>query len=225
MVLRLAKLHVSPSQLPAINKAMKELADTRVLVGVPIETTKRTAEPITNAAIAYIQENGAPEAHIPPRPFLFPTVRTMKPVIINYLRRAGKNALAGDLDKAIKTLEMLGLAAQSAVRMKIINGPFVPLAESTVRGRIARRASSSYRAKKSVQLDANLAAGLAPQTGMFRPLIDTGSLLASITYVLRRKSTGVDIAAGKQRPFRGTNAVKTTNTTVTPTQAPTGGLG
>ena len=71
-----------------------------------------------------------------------------------------------------------------------------PLAEATVRARIARRASASWRNRRSAQVDANIAAGADPGSGLFTALIDTGKLLASITFVIRRVKTKTDIVVG-----------------------------
>lgn len=194
------RVTIKRNDLPNLVRAIRQLADTHVMVGIPRETTARSAdanEPMTNAEIGYVQEHGAPETNLPPRPHLYPTVRENRQVIVNALRIAGRAALTGDLPKMEQTLERLGLRMQTAVRRKIVAVLPPPLAEATVRGRIARRKSASWRRKRTAEVEANIAAGNAPGEGIFTPLIDTGNYLAHITYVVRSRSTKKDKVVGQ----------------------------
>src|SRR5438105_3747155 len=78
-------------------KAVKVLTDTGVYVGFPADKTARKEGPITNAALGYIHELGAPEANIPPRPFLLPGLKLAQKEIAQELKKAGEVALTGDL--------------------------------------------------------------------------------------------------------------------------------
>lgn len=151
---------------------LTELTQLRTMVGVPAEKAGREAvesgEPINNAAIAYIQDNGAPEVNIPARPFMRPGLESIKSDIAPMLKRAGKFALEGERESMLKQFHALGLKAQNAVRKKITDGPFTPLAPSTL---AARRAAGRSGTK---------------------PLIDTGQLRRAITYVIRRKGKDVN---------------------------------
>lgn len=196
-----ASVKVTKNALPELTKSLKALAGLRCMVGVPGETADRDEPGQNNAILGYIHEQGAPEAHIPPRPFLLPTVRDKKDKIISRLRQAGEYAINGKPETTMKALEGLGLEMQSAVRMKIVIGPFVPLSDRT--------------------LDARLARGVRHD----KPLIDTGNLIASITYVIRNTKSGKDLRVGQRRAWYGTEAAqKGMNVNVTPTRAPTGGL-
>ncbi len=154
--------------LPSVLEGIRKLANTRVMVGIPGDNTLRQpgegggSSPINNATLAYIHENGAPEAHIPPRPFLKPAVEAMAPQIEKRLRAAAEAALKGNVEGVDKQLNALGLEAQAEVRKKINEGIPPPLAESTLRKRRAH--------------------GRAGE----KPLVDTGQLRNAITYVIRK---------------------------------------
>lgn len=142
--------------------AISTLTKSRVLVGIPAENAGRDDEPITNAAIGYIQEYGAPEANIPPRPFLVPGVEDAKEGVVEAFRGGAQRATSGDASAADKALGRAGTIAEAAVRRKITNGPFVPLSEATLKQRAARGVTRT------------------------KPLIDTGKLRDSISYVIRK---------------------------------------
>lgn len=173
-----------------ISAAIRDLASRRVLVGVPAEKTHRDAAPgqpapaINNAEIAYIHEHGAPEANIPARPFLQPGVDSVRDRLVKKLESAGRAALVGDPDTVDRRLTEVGLIAQAAVRNKITDGPFVPLAPATIRARLRRghagKLDPSIYGKGAIASDEHAAA-----TGM-RPLIDSGQLRAAINFVIRK---------------------------------------
>lgn len=141
---------------------IEKLATTRVMVGVPAEKgARQDDEPINNAALAYIMDNGAPEAGIPARPFMRPGIMAKQAEITAALRKTGEAALDGP-ERAEKGFHRVGLIGQAAVRAKINDGPFQPLADSTIEDRRARG-----------------------RTGT-KPLIDTGQLRNAINYVIRK---------------------------------------
>ena len=84
------KVTTVKNDFPKIAASIRSVADLQVMVGIPMETTQRgDGGPLNNAEIAYIQEFGAPEANIPARPFLFPTVRANRAFTVAQLRAAG----------------------------------------------------------------------------------------------------------------------------------------
>ena len=176
-------LTITKDEADKLLKAVQTLTRQEVLVGVPDATAGRKGddEPISNAAIGYINEFGSPEQNIPARPFLIPGVRDAAPKFIKRLHDAAKAAVAGKNDTVQANLMAAGLVAQNAVRAKISAGPFVPLADATVAAR-ARRGR-----KGAIAEMASRAAGNAPGTELARPLIDTGQLRRAITYVTRMK--------------------------------------
>ena len=172
------------------------LAGTRVMVGVPAEKALRKpdervrGQPINNAALAYIHENGAPEAKIPPRPFLLPGVKIVQPEIEKGLRAAAEHAFDGKPDASERDFHRVGLRAQAAVRRKIQSGPFLPLAPATILARIARgrrgQVSSYLQAKR--ERGEIVSSDIHVEFSGMRPLIDTGALRNSINYVVRKVS-------------------------------------
>lgn len=146
------------------DKALAALTQSVVYVGIPADNTNRTDDaPIGNAAIGYIQETGSPINNIPARPFLVPGIKSVADRLASIFRKAGQNALAGDLDAVQKGLNAAGIVAQSAVKARITAGIPPALAKSTLAARASRGVNRT------------------------KPLIDTGQLLNSITYVIRKK--------------------------------------
>ena len=73
-----------------------KLASTRVMVGVPAEKGSRSdGEPINNAALLYIHDNGAPEAGIPARETLMPGIMSVQGEINAGLEKTGRPRLMG----------------------------------------------------------------------------------------------------------------------------------
>lgn len=156
-------LHTLVDNVAKATAGIAALATTRVMVGVPAEKgARQDGEPITNAALAYIHENGAPEVGIPERPFLKPGIDAKKDEITAGLEKTGKAALDGDPGKVDRGFNAVGLIGQNAVRAKINEGPFTPLAEATLAARRARGRTGD------------------------KPLIDKGELRNSLSYVVRK---------------------------------------
>lgn len=155
-------LKITVDKVKSMREAVEELTTNKVYVGIPSTRTNRKEGPIGNAVLGYIHENGSPVSNIPPRPFLIPGVKAVQPEVIRRLKKAALSALQGNPGAASRTLNAVGLIAQNAVRLKITEGPFIPLKPST----LARRRANG-------------------RTGT-NPLIDTGQLRASITYVIRK---------------------------------------
>lgn len=154
--------------LPALKRAVRELTRRDVYVGVPNENAERQdpTDPVTNSQLGYIHEFGVPEKNIPPRPFLMPGVRNAKDEIVKHLKEAANRAIDGDMRGVEEEQNKTGLIAQGAVVEKISDGPFEPLKPSTIYRRQHRK---------------------PPRMGT-QPLIDTGRLRSSITYVIRERS-------------------------------------
>lgn len=157
-------LTITKDDVAKVVQSIKALSGKYVVIGIPAPKSPRTDGPIGNAGIGYVQEYGSPARGIPPRPFLAPGVRNAGPQVTALLRRAamaqiGDNAHGGALDDA---LNRAGIVASDAVRRVIRAGDgMAPLAPST----LAARARKKFKGTK--------------------PLIHTGQLLRSITYVVR----------------------------------------
>jgi hypothetical protein len=147
--------------------ALEYLRGSEVLVGIPDTKAERRdedAEEINNAALGYIHNYGAPEINIPARPFIEPGLEDAAKPINSHLLAAGQQVMNGKKDRAEAELHAVGLVAQNAVRNRINEGPFKPLAPSTLKARRKRG-----------------------RTGE-RPLIDTGQLRNAISYVVRKRT-------------------------------------
>lgn len=145
-------------------KAILKLAKKDVLVGVPESAGEHEDAEISNAALAYIHNYGAPAANIPARPFMEPGIETAKPKIVGQMKKAGQAATDRNVEAVEKSLHACGLIAQNSVRAAITDGDFAPLKPATVKAR--ERAGHSGD----------------------KPLIVTGQLRNAITYVVTDKS-------------------------------------
>lgn len=176
-----------------IQKAVESLLKSRCIVGIAGDQRHASANgkgTISTAVIGYINEFGDEEMRIPPRPFIRPGIASVKDEITKQMEDGARQAFAGDLSAADQTLHKVGLIGQSAIKGKIISGPFAPLSERTLEARARRRtesgtASRSKRTKDAKQELANRAAGMAPSSDLAKPLIDTGELLKAINYAVR----------------------------------------
>ena len=172
-------------------KALEELTRTSVFVGIP--STKLDRDPVdgeksgpNNAVIGYVMENGDPSHNVPARPFLVPAITENRPEIRSRLKAIAQAAMVADLAKMQNLRVQLGLFTQRAVQQKITDGPFEPLAQSTLEARAKRKfgkgaAGARRGALKELE---RRAAGLPSGTDLARPLIDTGQLRRAVSYVI-----------------------------------------
>lgn len=159
----------------AFISAVEGLTGRQVLVGVPEAKTEREPsedEPpgLTNAALAYIHNTGAPEVNIPQREFMHSGIKRGEEEIVAHLREAARLTLEGDQEGATLSLRRAGAAAQKHIQMKIREGPFAPLSKATIAARRSRHKGRKAKDEDDVT-----------------PLIDTTQMLRSITYVLRKR--------------------------------------
>lgn len=160
---------MTKDDLPRVMESIKSLMKKDVLVGIPSEHANREPgeeekRPLTNAEIGYLHEFGAPAANIPARPHLIPGIRTKSKEIVETLKKGAKQTLDGNPSAASQSLMAAGFLGATAVKKKITDGPFAPLAPSTLKNRASRGKTST------------------------KPLIDSGQYRNSITFVLRDKS-------------------------------------
>lgn len=177
-----ADIVVAKNKVPALLKAIQSLTNKRVMVGIPAEHAERPDSEVTNALIGYVLETGAPERNLPARPFLVPGVRNCTEDAMARLKKAGISALSGNMSDVDNQLNAIGLVAASSVKDKMDTGPFAPLADATLEARVRRNNGSQVGAAEEL---ASRRAGNPPGTSLAQPLIDTGNLQNSITYVIR----------------------------------------
>ena len=173
---------VLKNNLPKLRQTFQRLERVDVLVGVPQETdTREGGGAMNNATLAYIHDNGSPAQNIPARPFMKPGIEAAKDKIAIFMGDAAKKTLALQSNDA--DLSKAGMAASSAIKTAINEGIPPPLKPGTLRARI--RAGTSVKGAKA-ELAAR-AAGDDEGIANAKPLIATGQMRNSITYVLRRK--------------------------------------
>lgn len=148
-------------QIKRLNDGLKFIRETDVLVGVPQETSSREGS-ISNAELMYIHTNGSPINRIPPRPTIEPAIQEpeTRAKLQQLLKDGITQALQGNVQAAESAYKKAGMYAVSAVQKKFTDGSLAPNAPSTIR-----------RKRKHSTM----------------PLIDTGILRQSITFVVRKK--------------------------------------
>lgn len=165
------KLEVKSSSLSDFKSRILKLTGSQTLVGIPDtkaprtpeeeEAKKASGEPLSNADLGYIHEFGIPEVNIPERPFLVPGIRNVKERLGKVMASGARAVISGQDDGPEKVLNKVGLIAEAAVKQKIEDGPFTPLAPRTLEERKRRG-----------------------RTGE-KPLIDTAQMQNAVTYVIR----------------------------------------
>lgn len=157
-------VRVTRDNLKSVLANIRTMDKKQVLVGIPAdETTREKGEPIGNAELGYIHENGSPANNIPPRPFLKPGVRATRKRSVDIFRQAAKDGLQ-DPAAVEKGLNAVGLVAQISVKNIIRN-------------------SEGLQELKPATLAARKRKGAKGE----RPLLRTGQLMNSIKYVIRDK--------------------------------------
>ena len=152
-------------KLPEFREALRLLTQESVFVGIPEKTDgRKDGDPIGNAGIGFVQENGSPAQNIPPRPFLVPGVAAVQDQLADELQAGADAVLVGRFDAVRTSYNRAGILAVNSVRATITAGEgFDPLSKRTLAARARRGVSRT------------------------KPLIDTGQLRASVTYVVRKR--------------------------------------
>ena len=145
-----------------LTQGWKFFLENEVVVGIPEDSNVSREGGMTNSALLYLHEQGVPSHNIPPRPVLMPALEqaNVKDQIGAIMKDAAHAALIeGDQEKAKQCFEKAGMLGRDACRDYIADG-----------GNLAPNAPSTIAIK-----------------GSSKPLIDTGSLLGSINYAVRKK--------------------------------------
>jgi hypothetical protein len=203
-------LEVKIDRMKEVLSALDSFSLESVYVGVPEETAdKRAADEsgksakINNAQLARIHEYGAPAASIPPRPFLEPGIMDAHDEIVADLQEGAEAALDTLNPKELnKALNKAGMHAVRKVKEKFTDNDWPPLSDLTIGG-LNKRKDGEFslndedflwkgrkKTKKMQEEYVMLAAfgeSLDAIRDQYKPLIDTGSLRRSITYVVRKK--------------------------------------
>lgn len=156
----------------SLNRMIRDLGARSVYVGVLKENNKRESGGITNAALAYIHENGSETSDppIPARPFLRMGLLALR--ASGQLQAISKAAVLSatkkdNLDQAKVIMESalneIGALALESVKNTLLAGVPPALKEETIR---KRRARGNYNTT---------------------PLYDTHQLYNSLGYLIRKK--------------------------------------
>jgi hypothetical protein len=178
----------------AIKRAVEDLINTEVLVGIPEEEGAREGGP-SNALLLYWHTNGAPRANIPPRPIIEPAIEDASERIGTIMGEAAEAALDGDTAGMTAALEKAGRAGQDAAQTWFLdpkNGwPKLKKATIAARDRKARKAAKAEK-KVNFKTQSGNDVSFTAYKGTTlnsdpKPLIDTGELRRAITYIVRKK--------------------------------------
>lgn len=190
-----AKVKVTAQEklkLMDLAKDLMALSKTQVLVGVPAATSDRTDDAPNNAFLAYVHDNGSPVAGIPARPFMKPGIQKAQNRINKFLMAAAKASLEKDDAGVEQALMSAGLVAQGSIRNVINEGEgFAPLKRSTLLGRTRKRAYAWWKVEGGRDMTPEQRKSMRHEQreslmGSMHPLVDTGSLRGSISFVIRK---------------------------------------
>ena len=146
--------------LAEIAKDIQKLDRSEILVGIQSKNAQRKDEKVNNAGLLFIHTHGSPLKHIPPRPVLEPAIEANRKLIEPHLIEAANNIFVGRTTQAVAEMRKAGEAAVNAAQRWFTDSRnhWRPNAPSTIR-----------------------------RKGSARPLIDTGALKGSISYVVRER--------------------------------------
>ena len=175
---------VKKADLTGLRESVKLLAESELLVGFPEGTTERpddgSTPEITNAALGYIHDHGAPENNIPARPFMIPAIRENLSKVADLMEGLAVTALTKRSPLAVvKGLTQVGLFMATAIKRKINEGIPPPLSDYTLR----QRAGKGRKGAKEELL--RRAKGENPSMEFAKPLVDTGQLRNAVNFVIR----------------------------------------
>lgn len=172
----------------AIRKAVQSLTEKDVYIGVPAEQAGERQGGINNAELSYIHEFGAPAAGIPARPHLLPGIEEILPEAVEELKGAAKSALDGKEQVVDAALPKIGLLGQNAVRAKFQDNDWPPLKDATLDARPLKKDDQGNVLKDK---KGNALRGKSRrEKDRINPLLDTGQLMKSHTFVIRKRQGG-----------------------------------
>lgn len=154
-------LKVEADNFDMQRKAIEFIKNSAVYVGIPdSEAPRENEDENTNPEILYIQTNGSPAQHIPPRPVIEPALEKDADRLGQMLKEAAADAMGGDKAAAEAMLEKTGMRGQNVVRAYFTGDNGWPPNSYLVAEAKRRKGATDPH-----------------------PLIDTGELRKSITYV------------------------------------------
>lgn len=184
-----------------LDAVLKQMDKISVYVGIPADAPERklprkkgdseekTDTQTTNAQLLAIHTNGSPLTGLPARPVLQPAIEDPdnKKRINALMFDAALKGFKGDKAGFKSRMEKVGILAQNVARQWFVNpkNNWAPNKPSTIRRKLSR--SKSRSAQEALEeFYRRLETGESME-GLDRPLIDTGQLRKSITYVLKEE--------------------------------------
>lgn len=162
----------------ALSRLPKQFAGKEAKIGWGEGKAYPDGTPV--AYVAAIQNFGAPDKSIPPRPFLKPTIEENKDRWGSVGKKLVQQVSTGNLD-ALDALEGIGAVAEMDLRATIAQITEPELSPITVLLRKWRKAGRTITGKTVGEAAHAIAEGVDPGSDN-KPLNDTGYLLASVTH-------------------------------------------
>jgi hypothetical protein len=166
--------------LDKVNQRLEAFKEQTIQAGI----LGGTYEDGTNIAyVAAIQEYGAPDVNIPPRPFMSTTVEARRKVWTKALSDGIAAAAAGQIS-ASAVLEQVGalMAADIQKTISEIDAPALSQVTVMLRGMRSNNANLVMGGKTVGEAARRVADGEDNFGASTKPLVDTGILLKSISY-------------------------------------------
>jgi hypothetical protein len=132
----------------------------------------------------YIHSNGSPQQGIPARPIIEPALEANKERLGTLMGAAVKSAMAGKATDMRNSLEKAGMAGASAAKNRFTDYPGNGLTKLSDERLLQRAQKATGGLKGETESSKKKLKAAAADV---KPLLDTGALQASITYVLREK--------------------------------------
>lgn len=162
-------------------KRIKEIQRTEILVGIPESKAARPEGEMNNPTLLYIHTKGSPLHNLPARPVVEPALEDEMNVarITDDLRKVVDLVFANKFGQARKQMKATGKDAANMIRMWFVDpkNNWEPNTRATVLRKLKKLGK-----KKRTQMIAEYDAG---NDRIDKPLIDTGELRKSITYVVK----------------------------------------
>ncbi|MBM4311674.1 MAG: hypothetical protein FJ119_12115 [Deltaproteobacteria bacterium] len=152
---------VTTDKVARVMQDIKAMTADDLFIGIPASNTNRKDGAMTNAAIGYQNEYGSAVNNIPPRPFLVPGVDAVRDTVTAEIAK-GLGRSFNNPSAMATALERSGIKAVNSVKAHIRKLGKYPADSPTVRARKAKGFKG---------------------TAILRV---TGSLINSITYVVKR---------------------------------------
>jgi hypothetical protein len=159
-------------KIDALRQTIKGLDGAESKVGWFPSAVYEKGQPV--AGIAAVQEFGSPSRGIPPRPFFRTTAIEKRGEWSKNAEQLARRAATGKMAPEL-VMEGVALAAGGNVRATITKIQSPPLKQSTIDARKRRLADGGASAKATIA----------------KPLVDTGIMLATLSYEYQGKITKV----------------------------------